>query len=179
MAKIIFFSVLFFSLPSFGSVDSIPVGTLISQLVNVSLLTGLIYFSQKKKVIQLFRSRKENFLENAKKSRELKEKALSVLEEITQRFNKMSETFDEKTKEAERNSEISYQNDVNEAKTQALRLHEIVQKNFEFEVKKQIESLKRETFLKSINLAEKEIKKKFSMEKLKAWNSHFISSQRG
>ncbi len=61
MAKNVFFSVLFFSLQSFGAVDFIPVGTLVSQLVNVGLLTGLIYFSQKKRVIQFFGPREEIF----------------------------------------------------------------------------------------------------------------------
>jgi len=179
MAKNLFFSVLFFSLQSFGAVDSIPVGTLISQLVNVSLLMSLIYFSQKKRVIQFFQARRKDFLENAKNSRELKSKALGVLENVTQRLNEMTETFDEKIRKARRTAEISYKNHINETKTQVLRLHEVVQKNFEFEIRKQIERLKKETFLKSINLAEKEIKKNFSIKELKTWNAHFISDQRG
>ncbi len=71
---------------------------------------------------------------------------MGVLEEVTQRLNEMSKTFDEKIKEARKNAEISHQNHVNEAKTQALRLHEAVQKNFEFKIKKQVESLRKETF---------------------------------
>ena len=178
MTKKILFSVLLFPLlfpsPAFGATSSIPMGILVSQFVNVSLLIALIYFSQRKKVVQMLKDKKENFLKSVKDSAESKKQAQSVLTEVTKKFNEMSETFDEKTEEALKNAENSYQDQVRESRTQALRLKEMVQKNFEFEIQKQVENLRKETFEKSAHLAEKEMKKNLSVEKLRAWNAHFI-----
>lgn len=177
MIVFIFFFVLLFSLKSFGYSDSIPFEILISQLVNVSLLGILIYFSQRKRVIHFFQKKKEDFLKNVEQSRELKRQAQTHLEEITRRFDEMSDTFDKKVRDAEQNAQRAYQNQVNQAKNQALHFQEIVQRNFEFEAQKQMENLRKETFLKSTNIAESEIKGNFPPERLKAWNDHFISSQ--
>ncbi len=179
MIKKILFFLLLFSSQSFGATDSIPVGTLISQLVNVSLLIALICFFQGKTVVRMLKDKRENFLKGVKDSMELKEKAQGVLAEVTERLRKMSETFDEKTREARENAQNSYQNQIKEAKAQALRLKEMVQRNFEFEIQKQVGILRKETFQKSSWLAEKEMKEKFNVEKLRAWNTHFLSGQRG
>ena len=173
----IFFSVFLFSLQSFGTVNSIPFGMLFSQLVNVSLLAILVYFSQKKRVVSFFQIRRENFLENVRESKELKEQVQSRLGEVTQKLNEISETFDKRIEEAAENAEKSYRDQLSQARTQALYLQKTVEKNFEFESQKQLENLRKETFFKSIQMAEREIKENLFEEKQKVWNNYFISGR--
>ena len=88
-------------------------------------------------------------------------------------------TFREQVEEAKKGAEESYRTQLADAKNEAVRLKNMAQTSLEFEVQKQLEVLRVETFQKSAGMAEKNLEKTLSPEQLKAWNTHFVKAKEG
>lgn len=181
--KYLFPFVLLFALNAFGMEetfeveDDFPAGTLISQLANITLLVGLLVFTQRKTVAQAFRNKKENFLQSVEQASAAKQEAENKLNEVKTRLTNMKSTYQSQVTDARKNADDSYKKQVENAKEEALRISTMATTSLEFEVQRQIENLRVETFKKSAGLAEKNLESKLTADQQKAWNSHFISNK--
>ena len=171
-----FFGIFFIAFPliCFGSSGSSPpFGMLLSQMINLGLLIALIFFSQRKNIREVFKSKRDQYLKDIKSARKSKKQAQKTLEEIICKFNEISENFDGKVREARQKAENSYQDQLIKAREQAKFLKASAEESFQLEIQKQIELLKKESLKKVTGFAKKEIKEKFELEQLKDWNRHF------
>ena len=159
-----------------ASADSdFPFWTIFSQLANVIILVALLFFTQRKTIAQAFKDKKENFLKSVSEASATKKQAQDQLSEVQNRLSDLRNTYSQQLKDAEKNAEESYRTQLADAKNEAMRIKSASQSNLEFEVQRQIENLRLETFQKSRGLAEKNLGNKLSPERLKAWNNHFVA----
>lgn len=156
---------------------AVPAQTVVYQLANLSLLLGFLYFTQRKTIAQAFANKRAEYLENVNAASRSKEEAEAKLAEVKQRVHKMQSTFSQQIADAEKNAEESYKSQLADAKNEAVRVKDSAQTSLEFEVQKQIEQLRVETFKKSANIAEERLKEGMTPEQLKTWNEKF--SQQG
>ncbi len=175
--RLTFLVTLLASVQAFAAAGSVPAGTVISQLANLSILIGAIYFSQRKNIAKAFADKRESFLASVRAASNSKKEAEEKLKEVKTRVQKMQSTFDAQVAEAEKNAEESYRSQLADGKNEALRIKESAQTSLEFETQKQIETLRLETFHKSAGLAEKNLQNQMTPEQLKTWNNKF--SQEG
>ena len=176
MPGLIFSVFLLFSVQAFGASGSVPIGTLISQWINLSLLILLIYFSQRRRVVEFFGDKKEEFLRAVEESLQSRKEAQKVLDEISEKLSQISETFDQQLEKAKEDAQKAYADQLQEARDQGSHWKQMAQVGFELQMRKQAESLKKEAFQKSIQWAQKSLKKDLRSEHFKAWNTHFINS---
>ena len=171
--------ILFFTLVSFSAQASsaIPHATVLSQLANFSLLIGLLYFSQRKTIAKAFKDKKTNFLASVSAASNSKKEAEQKLAEVTQRVRDIQNTAAEQIEKAQRDAQESFRSQLAEAKNNALKIKNMAQTSLDFEVQKQIEALRVETFQKSAGLAEKNLEKTLTPEQLKTWNKHFANQE--
>lgn len=162
-----------------SSGDGVPVVTVVNQVINLSLLIALIYFTQGKTIAEVFKSKKEDFLKSVEEATASKKAAEEKFAEVSKRVDEMQNTFSQQIEEAKNNAEESYRDQLAKAKNEALRLKSASQTNLEFEIQKQVESLRLETFKKSANMAEEKLEKVLTPEQQKAWNSHFVADKQG
>lgn len=165
------------SLKALAASGSIPVGTVISQLANLSLLVGGLYFFQRKAIGQFFKDKREEFLSSVKAASQSKQDAENKLEEVTLRLANMNSSFDVQVEEAKKNAQESYRTQLADAKNAAEKVKSMAQTSLEFEVQKQIENLRVEAFQKSADAAEKELEKKLTPDQLKVWNNRFSKAK--
>ena len=85
----------------------------------------------------------------------------------------MKSTFSNQIEEAKKNAEESYKIQVSDARNAAEKLKSMAQTSLEFEVQRQVESLRVETFQKSAEAAEKNLESSMTDDQLKAWNTRF------
>ena len=174
-----FFISLFVVENAFAAGDGVPHQTVFSQLSNIALLIAILYFSQRKTIAEAFRNKKEEYLANVNAASKSKKAAADKLKEVKSRVTHLTKTFDEQIEDAKRNASNSYKDQIAHAKNEALRVKSFAKTSLEFEVQKEIENLRVETFKKSVDLAEKNLESKLTPEQLKAWNSHFSSQTQG
>ena len=170
---------LFFGLPVFAAGDGVPLGTVTTQLANLAILVGFIYFSQRKTIAQAIADKKKSFLDSVDAASNSKKEANDVLHEVSTRLEKIKSTFSAQVEKAKADAEESYRTQLANAKNETIRLKSSAQDNLEFEVQRQIEQLRIEAYQMSANNAEKELEKKLTPEQLKSWNSHFVSNAKG
>lgn len=162
-----------------ASGGGVPMGTVISQIINLGLLIGLLYFTQRKNISQAFKDKKNDFLKSVNEASASKQAAEAKLAEVTKRVNDLKNTYGEQVSKAQVDAEESYRDQLAKAKNEAGRLKSSAQTNLEFEVQRQIESLRVETFQKSANAAEKNLQQNLTSEQRKAWNGHFTAGKQG
>ena len=175
----LFFTVLSFSAGALASGGPIPMGTVVSQVINLSLLIGVLYFTQRKTISQAFKDKKDNFLKSVDEASASKKAAEDKLSEVSKRVDDLKNTFTTQVEEAKVNAQESYRDQLAKAKNEAMRLKESSQTNLEFEVQRQVENLRVETFKKSAGMAEKNLEKSLTPEQQKAWNNHFTAGKQG
>lgn len=158
---------------AFAAGDGVPMGTVVSQLANLSLLVGFLFFSQRKNIAKAFAEKKANFLESVEAASQSKKQAEQKLQEVTDRLNEMKTTFGKQIEEAKKNAEESYRIQVADARNNAEKVKSLALNTIEFEVQKQVENLRVETFQKSAGMAEKKLEDNLTPDQLKAWNSRF------
>lgn len=157
--------------------DDLPYWTIFSQLANVGLLVLLLYFTQRKNISQAFKKKRDEYLEHVEAASQSKKIAEQKLADVSERLQEMQGNFQQQLSEAEKHAQESYRMQVAEAHNSAEKLKSMAQSNLEFEVQREIESLRVETFKKSANLAEKNLEKKLTPDQLKVWNSRFTEAK--
>lgn len=162
-----------------ASAGGIPAATVFSQISNLGLLIAILYFTQRKTISKMFADKKEQFLENVNAASKSKEDAEKKLQEVKLRVEKLVSTFDSQVEEAKTNAEEAYRVQIADAKNEAIRLKSSARSSLEFEVQREIENLRLETFQRSSEIAEKNLEKDMTSEQLKAWNTHFASAKEG
>lgn len=159
--------------------DDFPLGTIISQLANFSILILIIYFTQRKTISAFFIEKRKAFVDQVEAASNSKKEAEEKLQEIRERVQKLESTFGQQVEEAKKNAEESYRTQLAEAKNESLRMKAQNQSSLEFEVQREIEKLRVEAFEKSAQLAEKGIESKMTPDQQKVWNSHFVQNVKG
>ena len=162
-----------------ASDGAVPFGTVISQLANLGLLVGILYFSQRKMIAQAFKEKKESFLKSVAAASDSKKDAEQKLKEVTKRVSDIQSTFKGQLDKAEQNAEEAYRIQLADAKNEAVRLKSMAEISLDFERQKQVENLRVEAFCKSAGLAKKNLEKTLTPEQLKVWNKKFASHQEG
>lgn len=155
--------------------EGVPYGTVISQLANLSLLVLILFFFTRKMITQAFADKKAQFLEHVNAASKSKKEAEDVLADISGRLQEMKSTFNSQLEEAKSNAEESYRVQVSDARNAAEKIKNMTQTSLEFEIQKQIENLRVETFQKSADVAEKQMESSMTPEQLKVWNTRFKS----
>jgi F-type H+-transporting ATPase subunit b len=168
-------SVLLLSSVALAAGDGVPMGTVISQLANLSLLVGGLFFATRKQISQAFADKKAAFLESVNAASKSKQEAEQKLAEVSKRLDDMKASFNSQIEEAKKNAEESYRVQVSDARNAAEKVKSMAQTSLEFEVQKQIENLRVETFQKSAEAAEKKLESSMTPEQLKVWNTRFKS----
>ena len=156
---------------------AVPAETVISQVANLTLLILLLYFTQRKTIAQAFADKKADFLKHVEEASASKTKAEETLKEVTARVNELKTTYTQQVDEAKKNAEESYRTQLADAKNEAVRLQNMTSNTLEFEVQKQIENLRVETFKKSADMAEKNLEKNLTTDQQKVWKENFVSSK--
>jgi F0F1-type ATP synthase membrane subunit b/b' len=159
--------------------DNFPVGTVIAQVANLTILIAILYFSQRKSIQAVFIEKKETFLNNVKAASASKSKAEEKLKEVSDRLNNLKSTFETQLKDAEGHAQDNHRDQLATAKNDAMKMQANSNTNLEFEIQKQAEALRLETFAKSALIAEQSIIKNLTPEQLKSWNDHFVTSNQG
>jgi F-type H+-transporting ATPase subunit b len=157
--------------------DGVPMGTVVSQLANLSLLVLGLYFWQRKTIAAAFADKKSSFLKSVQAASQSKQEAEQKLEEIERRLQKMKSTYDQQIAEAKKNAEESYRVQVSDARNNAEGLKNMALNSIDYEVQRQIENLRIETFQRSAGMAEEKLGSNLTPEQLKAWNSQFFITQ--
>ena len=179
MRFVISISFLLFSAMAYGASGDVPHETVFSQLANLSILIFLLWFTQRKAISQAFADKKANYLQSVQEASDFKNKAQKKLDEVKTRVTSMEKTFDQQVEDAKKHAEESYRSQLATAKNEAQRIMDTAAHNLEFEIQKEMENLRVETFKKSANLAEQNLEKTLSPEQLKAWNTHFVNAAEG
>jgi F0F1-type ATP synthase membrane subunit b/b' len=180
--KILILTIFSISLPLkvlAASDGSIPVGTVVSQIMNLAVLFALIYFSQRTTIAQYFKQRREDYIASLEAATLSKTQAEETLNEVSERLNRIQQTFEQQIKEAESNAEQSYQTQVKKALEESERIKNQAKTGLEFETLKQIENLRIETFRRSAEMAENDLSQNLTPEQKRAWNSHFSMMTEG
>ncbi len=162
-----------------ASGEGVPVSAVISQIANLSILGALIYFTQRKNVSQFFIDKKKSYLDSVEQSLRFKKEAEAKFKEVSDRLAEIKNTFDQQVKEAQKNAEDSYRDQLAQAKNEAQRINKLALASVDFETQKQIESLRREAYSKSALQAKNKLAGQLSTEQQKAWNNHFVSASDG
>lgn len=157
----------------------VPYGTLASQFANLAILLGLIFFTQRKKISQAFADKKTNFLKSVEESNQSKREAQAVLQEVSRRLEEIKTTFEKQVEKAKADSEESYRTQLADAKNEAMKIKSSAQANLEYEVLRQIELLRIDTFKKSAEKAGRDLEKKLTPEQLQSWTKHFVANAEG
>ncbi len=157
----------------------IPVAAVISQIANITLLVGLIYFTQRKNIAAFFSEKKKAYLESVEQASLFKKQAEEKLNEVMVRLNTMTTSFDKQVVEAKKNAEEAYRDQLATAKNEAQRIKNLALSSVDFETQKQIENLRVETYTKSALQAQSKLEHKLTAEQQKAWNNHFVSASGG
>ena len=173
------FSILLLALPVWAAGDGVPAATVISQISNLGILILGLYFTQRKTIAKMFSEKKEQFLAHVEESSRFKKEAEDKLHEVTKRVTDMGESFDEQIEAAKKNAEEAYRVQLADAKNEAVRLKTSAKTSLEFEIQREIENLRIETFQKSASVAEENLSKKLTPDQMKAWNSHFAAGEKG
>ncbi len=169
-------------LPGFvvaASGEGIPVTTVTYQIANIVILVALLYFSQRKTISQAFAQKRKDYLATLEEASESKRAAQQKVDEVSARLKKMTQTYDEQVQQAKLQAQKDFEEQLQKAKAEAGRLSSLALLTVEYEVQKQIEKLRIETFRKSADLAEQNLHKNLSLEQLKSWNSHFSLTSEG
>gem|GEM_PF-4973924 len=157
----------------------IPMGFVISQVVNVGILIGLIWYFAGASIRQFFKSQKEDYL----KGMEAASQAVSIAEarkkEIEQRLQKLRAEADKDVETATLKAKEDYRIQLANAKNDALKIEQETQVALEAETQKAIEALRVETFQKSANYAESKMGKGLTESQQRAWNKTFPNRVRG
>lgn len=159
--------------------EGVPTETLVAQVVNLSILVLIIFFTQRKKVAESFAAKKESFLKSVDEASASKKQAEQTFREVSDRLSEMQTTYSQQVEEAKVNAEESYRSQVANAKNEAVRLKSATQTGLDFEVQRQIENLRLETFQKSADAAEKKMEQSLTPDQQKAWNNHFTAGAQG
>lgn len=177
--SLFFLQILGFQSLAVAASGAVPTWTVLSQIINFSILVGGLYFFQRKSIAKFFADKREGYLKHVNSAAEAKKAAELKLAEITERVNNIEDSFKEQIKDARKNAEHSYRHQISEAQREAERVKQTANLSLEIEMLKEIESLRIETFQKSASLAESNLEKNISPEQLKAWNSHFVAGKEG
>jgi len=164
---------MFLSASALAAGGDVPVGTVVSQLANLTLLVGGLFFFPRKGISQAFADKKAEFLENVNAASKSKKEAEEKLSEVVTRLDSMKSTFSQQIDEAKKNAEESYRIQVADARNSAEKVKSMAQTSLEFEVQKQVENLRVETFQKSAEAAEKNLEGSMTEDQLKTWNTRF------
>lgn len=154
----------------------VPMGTVMSQLVNLGLLIAILFFWQGKNIANAFAQKKENFLKSVEEANSAKKEAENKLKEVEHRLQELLDNYKKSVDEAKKNAEESYRTQVSNARNDGERIKTTAQNSLESEIHKQIENLRVETFKKSAEKAEKELTSHLTPDQQKAWNQHFANS---
>ncbi len=182
-SNILFFLILFVGHTALGFEetfqieDDLPYWTILSQLANLGLLVGILFFTQRKNVAKAFAEKKQNFLDSVAAASRSQKQAEAKLKEVSDRLANMKVTFENQINEAKKNAEESYRIQVSDARNSAEKVKSMALNNIEFEVQKQVENLRVETFQKSAGIAKKNLEASMTAEQIKLWNSRFSSKQ--
>jgi len=171
-----------FIFPGFAFAASgagIPFATVSYQIANIIILMALLYISQRKTIASAFAQKRKDYLASLEEASEAKRLAQQKLDEVSSRLKQMTQTFDEQIQKAKLQAQADYQDQIEKAKAEAARLSGLALLSVEFEVQKQIEKLRVETFRKSATLAEQNLCKNISPEQLRSWNNHFSLTSEG
>lgn len=161
----------------FAASEGVPMGTVISQLANLSLLVGALYFSQRKNIAKAFKEKRENFLASVEAASQSQKEAENKLQEVSARLDQMKTTFKNQIEEAKKNAQEAYRMQVADARNNAEKVKSSALNTIEFEIQKQVENLRVETFQKSAEKAEEKLEKNLTPEQLKAWHTHFTNAE--
>ncbi len=170
---------LFFVDAALAADGGLPFWTITSQLANVAILVAIIYFTQRKNITQAFKQKRADFLERVNSASKSKQKAEALLSEVNRRLEQMKASYGQQVEEAKKNAEESYRTQVADAKNAAEKVKSMAQTSLEFEIQKQVENLRVETFQKSADLAEQKLESELTPEQLKVWNSRFSEAKAG
>ena len=154
-----------------ASGGEIPVGLLVSQMANLGLLVLGLFITQKKSIAQAFASKKQDFLSVAEKTMREKKEAEAKLKEVADRVAQLKNTHADQISKAKVDSEESYRTQLADAKNQAMKVQDNALMGLQFEVQKEVEKLRIETFQKSAESAEKSLEQGLSAEQKKSWNT--------
>ncbi len=177
MNKILFLVLTLIASTAYAAGDGVPMGTVVSQLANLSLLVGGLFFSQRKNIGKAFADQKESFLASVEAASNSKKEAEQKLQEVSQRLSEMKSSFEVQIKEAQKNAEESFRIQVSDARNNAEKLKSMAMNTIEFEIQKEVENLRVETFQKSAGLAEKKLEESLTPDQRHAWNSRFSNKQ--
>jgi F0F1-type ATP synthase membrane subunit b/b' len=156
-----------------GPSGHVPIGTVISQMANLTLLIAIIFFATRKTIAQALADKKASFLENVDAASKSKKEAQDKLNEVIERLTEIKNTFKEQVSEAKKNAEESYRIQIADARNSAEKLKSMTHTTLEFEIQKQVENIRIETFQKSADRAEKNMTQNLTPEQMKAWNARF------
>lgn len=159
--------------------DDLPYWTIVSQLANVGILVSALYFTQRKNIAEAFKQKKEDYLRSVAAASDSKKEAENKLAKVSLRLKEMEASFKQQIEEAQKNAEESYRVQVADARNAAEKVKNMAQSTLEFEVQKQIENLRIETFQKSAGVAEQNLEKLLTPDQLKAWNTRFSQANEG
>lgn len=162
-----------------ASGGGVPVSAVVSQIVNISILIGLLYFTQRKMIAQYFKDKRQTYLDLVELSSKSKKEAEQTLAEISNRLEQMQTTYSAQLVEAEKNAQDSYRDQLANAKNEAERIKKMAMTTVDFEQQKMIETLRVETFALSAQKAKEELESKLTPEQKKAWTSHFVAANQG
>ena len=160
--KLLFFSVLFSHLSTAfaASGGGVPAATVISQMSNLGILIAILFVTQRKSIAKMFKDKKDEYLAQVEAASQSKKQAEEKLNEVKDRVTTLERTFGEQIEEAKTNAEESYRSQLADAKNEAVRLKSSAKTSLEFEVQREIENLRVETFHKSAGMAEKKSRSK-------------------
>lgn len=178
--KIVFFLTLFSSVTALasGGGDGVP-GYVISQIVNIILLFGIIYFKFGSTIKEFFKAKREDFIESVEAASRAKAEAENKKKEVETRLSDLKSNFKKDVEEAKKNAEESYRIQITDARNEALRIEKEAETSVDGEMQKAIEGLRVEAFNKSVDMAEKNLEKKLTPDQQKAWNETFAVRVKG
>ena len=152
----------------------VPVGLIVSQVVNLSLLVGAIYFWQGARIRGFFKNHRESFLEKSKQAQGVLEQAQGRLDGVKKRIQDLDQDHEKDISEARMQSQKSYERQLQEAQREAQGVQDSAQLFLDNEARKQVESLRREVFEKSQTQAQKQMASSLNPGVQRAWMDSFM-----
>ena len=162
-----------------GGGEGVPSGMVMSQVINVALLIGLIYFFAGKTIAGFFADKKQEYLAFVEATSQSVTEAENRKKELETKLANLRKNYQGDLDQAKSTAEENYRVQLADSKNEALKIEKDSEMALQGEIQKAVESLRVETFNKSADLAEKNLQSQLSPEQQRAWNQTFAKRLKG
>lgn len=179
MARILFALIVFLPIYAMGASagaehHGIPWKTIGIQLLNFSILAGLLIFLLKNGVVAHFKERKESYLDLVGKAEKAKKEAQAHHQQITARLKELENSAQENVQKAQQEAEALKNRLLKEADELVERLKMEAQKTTEVELQKAKSQIRSFALAQSIQTAQEKLAKEASEDDQSRLQSEFI-----